>query len=95
VRTSAPAFAGEPVEARELDDHERAGVSRRDREYAAPSRCPRGKDIDERTDVMTGKKQQIKSKDKADAENAKVQMQDFHITKLTSPRDVSTGLAKS
>ena len=44
---------------------------------------------------MTGKKQQSKPKAKADAENAKVQMQDFHVTKLTSPRDVSTGLAKS
>ena len=53
------------------------------------------KDINEREEVMTGKKQQSKSKDKADAENAKIQMQDFHVTKLTSPRDVSTGLAKS
>ena len=44
---------------------------------------------------MTGKKQQVKPKDKAETENAKVQMQDFHVTKLTSPRDVSTGLAKS
>ena len=44
---------------------------------------------------MTGKKQQIKPKNKADAENAKAQMQDFHVTKLASPRDVSTGLAKS
>ena len=44
---------------------------------------------------MTGKKQRSKPKDKADAKNAKVQMQDFHVTKLTSPRDVSTGLAKS
>jgi hypothetical protein len=38
---------------------------------------------------MTGKKQQIEPKE------SKVQMQDFHVTKLKSPRDVSTGLAKS
>ncbi len=44
---------------------------------------------------MTGKKQQIKPNDKADAENAKVQMQDVHFNALISPRDVVSGLAKS
>ena len=38
---------------------------------------------------MTGKKQQIEPK------QPKVQMQDFNVTELKSPRDASTGLAKS
>ena len=50
---------------------------------------------------MTGRKQQLESKEErrtkptADAENAKVQMQDFHITKIKSPRDAASGQAKS
>ena len=46
-------------------------------------------------EVMTGRKQQIKPKDKKDAENAKVQMHDVHFNALISPRDAASGQAKS
>ena len=38
---------------------------------------------------MTGKKQQIEPKE------AKIQAQDFHVTKIKSPRDAASGQAKS
>jgi hypothetical protein len=38
---------------------------------------------------MTGKKQQIEPKE------AKVAVQDFHVTKIKSPRDAASGQAKS
>ena len=61
-------------------------VSACSREYAAPFGVLGSVDINEMEEVMTGKKQQIEPKE------AKVQLRD--VTKLKSPRDVSTGLAK-
>ena len=43
---------------------------------------------------MTGKKQQIEPKPKkGGADSAKVQVQDFHVTGIKSPRDAASGQA--
>ena len=78
------------------DTDSSALVSQRDRGGLARRGTPRKRGLKAgSSEVLMETVTRGAKPNKADAENAKVQMQDFHVTKLKSPRDVSTGLAKS